>query len=134
MTLSYQEGNFTRVFVCVCVCAHTHDKVEKRLLLHLIQLKWIFKTVSDHGFNSCAFLLEFSFEKLLLNSLKFFLFFFKQGIIIQVMIGFCVGLFCFKFVKLKKYGTMFLSQKIELLSPRFTYLKNMQNKLDSNLY
>lgn len=39
-------------------------------MLHSIQLKWMFKTVSEHAFNLCAFFLERSFAKFLLNSFK----------------------------------------------------------------
>lgn len=53
----------------------------------------------------------------------------------QLLIVYCVGLFCFKFVKLKIYGAyVFLSQKRVLLSPTLTYLKDKQSKLDSNPY
>jgi len=72
MTPNYQQGKSTR----------TYDKAEKGLVLHLIQLKWMFKTVSsDHIFNLSAFFLECSFVKMLLNSYKLFK---KYGTTIQI--------------------------------------------------
>lgn len=110
------------VCVWVCACAYTYDKVEKELVLHLIQLKWIFKTVSDHAFN----LIHSNF------------FFFKQGIIIQILPAldsFLCRSLLFQVCQIKNiWHYVFLSQKAGLPSPRFTYLKDMQSKLDHNPY
>lgn len=64
-------------YVLVCICTPTYDKVEKWLLLHLIQVKWIFKQSQIMLLTYEPFFLSVLFKNCFLLHSNFF--FFKAG-------------------------------------------------------